>query len=84
MGRLLLTRAGQTELLLLMNQPVESATGVVYRQVASGVVSSSNVSFQGDMPKLATILETVVPEWSAWETFSGIAIHGLEELFLAP
>jgi hypothetical protein len=47
-------------------------------------VPSSNTSFKGDIANLETVLGTVVPEWSAWDSFSGIAIHGLEEHFLAP
>jgi hypothetical protein len=83
-GRLLLMRLAETDLMILMNQAVSADNGVIYQQVASGLVPSSNTSFKGDIANLETVLGTVVPEWSAWDSFSGIAIHGLEEHFLAP
>jgi hypothetical protein len=83
-GRLLLLRVGDSDLLVLMDEPIRSDGGVVYREVASSVVSSANVSFQGNIERLESVLESVVPQWSAWERFSGVAIHGLEEHFLPP
>jgi hypothetical protein len=83
-GRLLLLRVGDSDLLVLMDEPIRSDGGVVYREVASSVVSSANVSFQGNIERLESVLASVVPQWSAWERFSGVAIHGLEEHFLPP
>jgi hypothetical protein len=84
MGRLLLIRVGETDLILLMNEAVRFENGVIYQQVASSVVPSSNTSFKGNIADMEAVLGTVVPEWSAWDSFSGIAIHGLEEHFLVP
>lgn len=74
---------GTTPILVLFDRVVEESGGISYKQTEERRVSSNNVTFAADLPRLNTMLESLESEWRNWPSFAGIAIHGLDEIYLS-
>jgi len=79
-AQLWLVVLGDYRLFLLLSGNHPEMQGVGYTQVADRIIDNANVTFSGELENLHAVADAMAKEWSAWASFSGIAIHGLEEL----
>jgi hypothetical protein len=75
-GNLLLAQAGGTQVLVLLRQPVQAASGRLYRLSAERTLDGSATSFHGQRERLRALLPALERDFSAWPGFAGIALHG--------
>lgn len=70
--------AGKTILLLLKNT-LPTDTGVIsYRASHTRLVDGTDISFYKDKDRLWVLLPSLESDFRAWSSFSGLAIHGLD------
>ena len=69
---------GKTVLLLLKNARPADVGAVSYRFTHTRLVDGTDISFYKNKEKLWTLLPSLENEFSAWSSFSGMAIHGLD------
>lgn len=65
--------------LLLFDTAQPGAPGRAYRLQQETTVSGAATSFSGQAGELAAAMRQLEPEWARWPSFSGIALHGLDE-----
>ena len=77
-GELLAVRLGNHTLLILLGKPVtlEDATTFLWRSTREA--SAGQVSFAGHEDDLMALLPTLERELNAWDSFAGLAVHGLD------
>lgn len=75
-GSLLLARAGDTQVLVLLRQAVKDGAGTLYRLAGERTLDGSATSFHGRRARLRTLLPALERDFSAWPGFGGIALHG--------
>jgi hypothetical protein len=75
-GSLLLARAGEASVLVLLRQPVTSAAASLYRLSGERTLDGSATSFHGDRDRLRALLPRLERDLSAWTSFGGLALHG--------
>ena len=64
--------------LVLFDQGVSGLSGSTWRYQRSQDFSGKHISFAGAPDKLDRTVEQLVPAWSAWPGFRGVALHGLD------
>jgi len=64
--------------LVLFNRPVSELRGTVWQYQASQAFSGGHITFAGAPDRLNASVHRLLPTWSAWDGFRGIAIHGLD------
>jgi hypothetical protein len=74
---------GSTPVLVLFDREFEGSAGRPYTFSSERNLSSNNVTFSGDLSRLNAVLGDLEAEWRAWPSFGGIAIHGLDEIYLS-
>jgi hypothetical protein len=79
-GEVWLLELGGMTLLLLLDGEREGLPGQAYAKSAERVISLRSVSFADVPDNLQAIAATLEAEWSAWDAFSGLAIHGLDQV----
>jgi hypothetical protein len=75
-GSLLLARAGEASVLVLLRQPVKEASGTLYRLSGERTLDGSATSFHGNRAQLHALLPGLERDLSAWASFGGLALHG--------
>jgi hypothetical protein len=75
-GSLLLARAGEASVLVLLRQPVQEASGTLYRLSGERTLDGSATSFHGNRAQLHALLPGLERDLSAWASFGGLALHG--------
>ena len=70
--------AGKTILLLLKNARVSDGGVISYRATHTRLVDGTDISFYKNKEKLWALLPLLQSDFSAWPSFSGLAIHGLD------
>ncbi|HTQ99287.1 MAG TPA: hypothetical protein VMH83_04820 [Candidatus Acidoferrum sp.] len=79
-GELWLFDIGGTGLLVLFDGVQAGLPGLAYRRTGETVVDVRNITFAGDEETLRALATRLETEWSVWESFAGLAIHGLDQL----
>lgn len=79
-GALWLLELGGVSVLLLLDAEHAGLPGQAYAQRSERVISTGTISFAGAPANLEAIAATLEAEWSAWEAFNGLAIHGLDQI----
>lgn len=80
-GELWLTRLGSHDLLMLLEAPSVGVPGLPFTQLSESTVRAETLTFAGDPERLRETVTLLESEWSAWTSFAGVAIHGLEEVY---
>lgn len=80
-GELWSLRIGSTPILVLFDQAQQDLVGRAYSQRFERIFSADNLTFNGDQQRLNEISNRLSAEFSAWTSFSGIALHGLDEVY---
>jgi len=62
--------------LVLLRQPVTSASGTLYRFSGERTLDGSATSFHGNRAQLRSLLPQLERDLSAWASFGGLALHG--------
>jgi hypothetical protein len=75
-GSLLLARADDASVLVLLRQPVKEASGILYRLSGERTLDGSATSFHGNRAQLRSLLPGLERDLSAWASFGGLALHG--------
>lgn len=77
-GELLLVQADEmpASVLVLLRQPVKSASASLYRFSSERTLDGSATSFHGNKAALRTLLPELERDLGAWPGFAGIALHG--------
>ncbi len=75
---------GEHHLLVLFDRPTAGLPGRSYLQRDEQPFNMANITFAGRRHELDALLPDLLAQWSAWSSFDGIAIHGLEESYLDP
>ncbi|QOL48016.1 hypothetical protein [Massilia litorea] len=75
-GSLLLARAGDTQVLVLLRQPVKTASGTLFLLSGERTLDGGATSFYKDRARLRTLLPGLERDFSAWPSFGGVALHG--------
>ena len=70
--------AGKSILLLLKKARLTDAGVISYRASHTRLVDGTDISFYKNKEKLLTLLPLFESDFSAWTSFSGLAIHGLD------
>jgi hypothetical protein len=65
--------------LLLFDTAQPGAPGRAYRMQQESTVSGAATSFAGHASELTAAIRELEPEWARWPSFSGLALHGLDE-----
>lgn len=78
-GELWHLEAGDFQLLLLLDEVHGALPGRPYRLAFESDFNADTLTFAGDIAALNAIAARLVPVWSAWPAFAGIAIHGLDQ-----
>ena len=74
-GRLWHVRLGEADVLLLLDRPRSNADGETYQRSYAHAVAASATTFHAQRERLEEILPDLVSAWSAWDSFSGVALH---------
>jgi hypothetical protein len=78
-GELWLMKLGGITLLVLLDEAYAGLPGQAYAQTDTRVISTGTVSFAGATDNLHAIAATLESEWLAWDSYAGLAIHGLDQ-----
>ena len=78
-GELWLLELGGMSLLLLLDSPHADLPGQVYAKTGERTISIGTISFAGAAQNLEATATALEAEWSAWTSFAGLAIHGLDQ-----
>lgn len=70
--------ADKTVILLLKNARASEAGVISYRATHARLVDGTDISFYKNKEKLWALLPLLQSDFSAWPSFSGLAIHGLD------
>lgn len=70
--------AGKTVILLLKNAQASEAGVISYRFTHTRFVDGTDTSFYKNKEKLWALLPLLEKDFRAWPSFSGLAIHGLD------
>ena len=70
--------ADKTIVLLLKNARASDAGVISYRATHARWVDGTDISFYKNKEKLWALLPLLQSDFSAWPSFSGLAIHGLD------
>lgn len=77
-GTLVYTHGTIYDYVTLFEKPQPAQTSAAFYQFSHQVdVPGSRISFQGDINKLLEVEQSIVPVFSGWSSFAGIALHGL-------
>lgn len=77
-GDLWLVNAGDQPLLLLLSATTKGLPGRAYRFTHSTPVPATNYTFSGNLHRLEAVTRDLIPVWTAWPSFAGIALHGID------
>ena len=77
-GELWALPLGRHTALVLFNRPVSELRGTAWQYQTSQAFSGGHVTFAGAPDRLNASVHRLLPTWSAWDGFRGIAIHGLD------
>lgn len=69
---------GAMPFLVLLATPRADLTGVPYAFTRETVAPASNLTFGRERPRREDVLRMLAIEWSAWTSFAGVALHGLD------
>ncbi|MEY4640101.1 MAG: hypothetical protein RLZZ227_95 [Pseudomonadota bacterium] len=78
-GELWMLELGGISLLVLLDKVYEDLPGQAYLKSAERKVSTGDISFADAPENLQALAATLEAEWSAWDSFAGLAIHGLDQ-----
>ncbi len=67
---------------MLFSDPHRDLPGKAFRYGFESQLEASELTFAGNLEQLQNLSEILTREWSAWPTFSGLAVDGLEEIYL--
>jgi len=79
-GELWMLELGGMSLLVLLDDRYAGLPGRPYARASERVISTGTISFADAPGNLQAIAATLEAEWSAWDAFAGLAIHGLDQL----
>lgn len=68
------------DVLIYLDQAMFNPEARVYKQVASRKLSVDAITFKAKMPELMQLLPNLEQSWENWPSFSGISLHGLDNL----
>lgn len=78
-GELWRLQLGGNTVLLLVNEARQPDPGITsYRYTHNRTIDGTDISFYKDKERFQALLAPLEKELSAWPSFSGIAIHGLD------
>ena len=77
-GDLWLVNARDQPLLLLLSATTKGLPGRAYRFTHSTTVPATNYTFSGNLHRLEAVTRDLIPVWTAWPSFAGIALHGID------
>lgn len=80
-GELRLVEVGNQQVLLLLDNIYEGLDGSSYRLQRRDTFSADNLTFANSLNQLNGIAKVLEAEWSAWGSFRGLAIHGLDSIY---
>lgn len=80
-GELWLIDVGEQSVLLLLDQAYDGLNGSPYTLQRQDTFSADNLTFANNLDQLAGIAGLLEAEWSAWDSFRGLAIHGLDSIY---
>lgn len=80
-GRLWSLQIGSTPILVLFETPQNNLIGSPYSFASERDFSAGTLTFAGDQQRLNTISDQLTESWRQWPTFTGIAVHGLDEIY---
>lgn len=83
-GELLLLTLGNYRVLALLDAPVSDAAWPRYRVQRESISSSAALTFAGDLQQLEAVAAYMEVEWRSWQSYAGLALHGLDEVLLRP
>jgi hypothetical protein len=78
-GELWLFDIGGTGVLVLLDESARDLPGTAYRSAGESVLDTGTVTFAGKRETLGDMLKPLQAEWSVWQSFDGLAIHGLDQ-----
>lgn len=74
-GQLWIMSVGTTPLAVLLNKPCRNPAGPSFRLVGTSVHDGSATTFHRDPQRLLQVLPDLEADFSAWESFAGVALH---------
>jgi hypothetical protein len=74
-GELWLIQADRTKLLLLLKEAQPNPAGPAFRLAGSTLSDVCATSFMGDAARLKKLLPELESDFSAWDSFAGLALH---------
>jgi hypothetical protein len=80
-GELWLFRQASVPFLVLLRSPQARLPGQAYEFAGERSFPGSNLTFGNGKERRETIAGALVREWSDWESFAGLALHGLDSAF---
>lgn len=79
-GELWRLELGAKRVLLLLNEPRTAVAGITsYRFASARLIDGTDISFYSKKDQLDALLPILARELSVWPSFSGLAVHGLDE-----
>ena len=81
-GELWAVQIGGHQVLLLLDEKIEGVPGGAFNYVSESIINASNLTFGGNMVQMEAVMDVLEAEWSSWSSFAGIAVHGLENVFI--
>jgi len=79
-GQLWLFDLGEHQVLVLLDDNYAGLPGRAWQLGFESEFSASTLTFNGNREALDTAAEVLSRQWSAWSSFAGIAIHGIDSL----
>ncbi len=77
-GELWLVALAEHSLVLLLDKAAPNPAGPVFGYSHTTPARGSNITFRNDLSALRELLPRLEAVWSAWPSFAGIALHGLD------
>ncbi|MDP3518310.1 MAG: hypothetical protein Q8S94_14185 [Pseudohongiella sp.] len=79
-GELWLVMVGEESVFVLFDRLQSDLTGQAFAFNFNYPVPAGDYTFKGDMARLNSVANKLIHEWHTWPAFSGIAIHGLDDI----
>ncbi|MEM8766136.1 MAG: hypothetical protein AAGE43_01730 [Pseudomonadota bacterium] len=74
-GRLWLRKIGGEDVLVLLDRPRPSPTGLALSLSHQSQLVGSHITFKGDLTRMQGVMAELELIWSVWPSFAGLALH---------
>ena len=79
-GELWEIQVNNHHVLIYLRRPMHNSGARVYKYSSDRELSVGMITFKSKMPELMRILPEVEQSWMHWSSFTGVSLHGLDDL----